>query len=191
MYCTLFASILLNSKNPVDILILITILTIIFGPGGLLIVSGTKVIKSHPPLVASEAKHVGISPLDYFTWGHLAFGVLSFLVDFIFIVMLAIEYTFLLVWSIVLTLILIAITWEIVENILFIEMGIKFENRRDSPINAFSDVFFVIIGGLLIFIIHLILGRSVYITAIAGIVILAVFGLLFIIRNRMVAHKKT
>ena len=189
-YCTLFALILLFSNTPVIPLLLITILTVVFGSIGLIIVSGTKIIKKYPPLIAAEAKDVAISPLDCFTWGHIAFGVLSFLVDLFFIVVLSLEPGFLLWWSIILTLILIGTSWDLIENTLFVEIGIKFENRRDSTINVFSDVFFVCAGGVLLLIIYLLAGMSFSITIIAGIVILAICGILFIIRYKMVVQKR-
>ena len=188
-YCSLFAFILLSESSVEDLLI-ITILTVIFGPIGLLIVSGTKIIKSHPPLIAEDARDVGISPLDCFTWGHIAFGVLSFLVDLFFIVALSLEAGFLLWWSIILTLILIGTSWDLIENTIFIRIDIKFENRRDSTINVFSDVFFVCAGGVLLLLIYLLAGMSFLITTIAGIVILAICGILFIIRYKMVVQKR-
>jgi hypothetical protein len=189
-YCSLFALILLFSNTPVVNLLIITIVTLFFGSIGLLIVSGTRFIKRNPPLIASEAKDVAISPLDCFTWGHIAFGVLSFLVDLFFIVFLSLETGFLLWWSIILTLILIGTSWDIIENTLFIEIGIKFENRRDSTINVFSDVFFVCVGGLLLLGIYLLTGLIFYITVIAAIVILVICGILFVIRYRMVVEKR-
>jgi hypothetical protein len=189
-YCSLFALILLFSNTPVVNLLIITIVTVFFGSIGLLIVSGTRFIKRNPPLIASEAKDVAISPLDCFTWGHIAFGVLSFLVDLFFIVFLSLETGFLLWWSIILTLILIGTSWDIIENTLFIEIGIKFENRRDSTINVFSDVFFVCVGGLLLLGIYLLTGLIFYITVIAAIVILVICGILFVIRYRMVVKKR-
>ena len=188
-YCSLFAFILL-SKSSVEDLLIITILTAILGPIGLIIVSGTKIIKKHPPLIAAEAKDVAISPLDYFTWGHIAFGVLSFLVDLFFIVVLSLEPGLLLWWSIILTLILIGTSWDLIENTLFIEIGIKFENRRDSTVNVFSDVLFVCVGGLLLLGIYLLTGLRFDSTIIAGIVILVICGILFVIRSRMVVKKR-
>lgn len=188
-YCALFAFILLSSTNPFGSLLIITILTAIFGAAGLLIVSGTRVISSHPP-IAKDSEDVGISPLDCFTWGHIAFGVLSFLVFLIFIQALSLEPGYLLGWSLILTLLLIGISWDIIENTLFIGMDLKFENRRDSTINIFSDVFFVFAGGGIMGIIYLLTGRSFYITALAGIIILIICGILFVIRYRMVVEKR-
>jgi len=189
-YCTLFALILLFSNAPATLLAIITILTLIFGSIGLIIVSGTRFIKTHPPIIASEAKDVAISPLDCFTWGHLMFGVLSFSVDLLFIVGLSLNPGLLLWWSIILTLILIGVSWDIIENTIFIEIDIKFENRRDSTINIFSDVFFVTIGGLLMLLIYLITDMRFFITSIIAIVILAICGVIFLIRYKMVVQKR-
>jgi len=43
--------------------------------------------------------------------------------------------------------VVVAVVWELIENTIFIKMGIKFENRRDSLANATWDIIFAIIGG--------------------------------------------
>ena len=187
-YCTLFTFIFLSLKDPTYCLTLATILTGIFGPICLIIVS--KVTKKHPPLVASDRRLVGITPLDCFTWGHIAFGIFSFMVELFFVVFLSLENGFLLWWDAMLIIVLIAITWDLVENTLFIGIGIKFENRRDSVINIFSDVFFVSICGLIMIIIYLMTRENFYLTLIIGILALAVCIMLFFIRYRQVVLKR-
>ena len=52
-------------------------------------------------------------------------------------------------WYFILIFVLVVgIGWEIIENTILWKLGVKYENRRDSFINAFFDVIFVIIGGL-------------------------------------------
>ena len=43
----------------------------------------------------------------------------------------------------------VAIIWEILENTLLVDIGIKFEGRRDSLENAVWDIIFGIIGGVI------------------------------------------
>lgn len=187
-YCTLFTFIFLSFTDPTYCLTLATILTGIFGPICLIIVS--KVIKKHPPLIASDRRLVGISPLDCFTWGHIAFGVLSFIVELFFVVFLSLEKGFVLWWDVMLAIILISITWDLVENTLLIGIGVKFENRRDSVSNIFSDVFFVSLSGFLMIIVYLITQNNFIITLIIGIIALVACGIIFYIRHRQVVLKR-
>ena len=55
-------------------------------------------------------------------------------------------------WWMIILAIAVFIIWEILENTLFVEMGVKFEGRRDSLINAIWDIIFGFIGGLVIWI---------------------------------------
>ena len=187
-YCTLFTFIFLFLTNPAYCLTLATILIGIFGPICLIIVS--KVIKKNPYLIATERRLVGISPLDCFTWGHIAFGVLSFIVELFIVVFLSLENGFLLWWDVMLAIILISITWDLVENTLLIGIGIKFENRRDSVINIFSDVFFVSLSGFVMIIVYLITQENFIITLIIGIIALVACGIIFYIRYRQVVLKR-
>lgn len=40
------------------------------------------------------------------------------------------------------------ILWEVIENTLFVEIGWKFENRRDGPLNIFTDILFGTLGAI-------------------------------------------
>ncbi|MFW9950900.1 MAG: hypothetical protein ACFFKA_12345, partial [Candidatus Thorarchaeota archaeon] len=93
---------------------------------------------------------VGIAWLDFYSIGHIAFGVGVFLFFSLF-------YTvpkkhgkipiFSLLFVFILTVI-IAVLWEVVENTIFINMGWKFEGRADSWQNITSDIVFGCLGGL-------------------------------------------
>ncbi|MHA1146784.1 MAG: hypothetical protein ACTSR8_00900 [Promethearchaeota archaeon] len=100
---------------------------------------------------------VGRAPIDYFSWGHVAMGLATFLLislintipswvvqDLVYII----PY-----WSMLVLSFVVAIIWEILENTVLLEMGFKFEGRRDSLINAIFDILFVCIGALIIWII--------------------------------------
>ena len=187
-YCTLFTFLFLSLNELVYFLTLTTILIAILGPICLITVS--KVPKKHLPLVASDRRLVGITPLDCFTWGHVAFGILSFIIELFYVVFLSLSNGLILWWDVMLVIVLIAITWDLVENTLFIEVGIKFENRRDSIINIFSDVFFVSISGFLMILIYLGTHSNFFIGLIIGIMALILCVVIFMIRYRQVVLKR-
>lgn len=103
------------------------------------------------PFVAKSKKETGRSPIDYFSWAHIGSGIIIFLVlslintipsyfkdQLIYII----PY-----WVMLILVFILAIGWEILENTLFVNLGIKFEGRRDSIDNAVVDIIFGIIGG--------------------------------------------
>ena len=76
-------------------------------------------------------------------------------------------------YFILIFVIVVGIGWEIIENTILWKLGVKFENRRDSWINAVFDVIFVIIGGLATWLLKTVimdimgkLGRWFYLSAI-------------------------
>ncbi|MFX1572629.1 MAG: hypothetical protein ACFFB0_07765 [Promethearchaeota archaeon] len=187
-YCALFTFLLFTLNNPNFFFTISTGLILTVGSICLIIVS--KGIKKNPPLVASERSEVGITPLDCFTWGHLAFGIFSFLVELFFISFLAFVDGIILWWGVMQAIVLIAITWDIIENTAFIEFKIKFEDRRDSILNIFSDVFFVSLSGFLMIIVYLITQENFIITLIIGFIALVACGIIFSIRYRKVVLKR-
>ncbi|MFX1314177.1 MAG: hypothetical protein ACFFHD_16440 [Promethearchaeota archaeon] len=187
-YCALFTYLLFTLDDPILFFKISTILILIVGSICLIIAS--KGIKKNTPLIASERRDVGISPLDCFTWGHLAFGIFSFLVELFFIVFLSLGDGIILWWGVMQAIVLIAITWDIIENTVFIDYKIKFENRRDSISNIFSDVFFVSYSGFLMIFVYLITDENFKITLIIGIIALIVCGIIFYIRYRKVFLKR-
>ncbi len=107
-------------------------------------------------VIATSKREVGKSPIDYYSWGHLAFGMMTFILLSLIntIPTLAsnnLIYTIPYWWMIVIA-VGVFIIWEILENTLLVEMGFKFEGRRDSLKNALSDIVFGFIGGLFIWI---------------------------------------
>jgi len=99
---------------------------------------------------ATIVDEVGISWFDFYSIGHICFGIGVFLFFSLF-------YTipkkkgripiFSLLFVFIITIV-ISITWEILENVLFLEMGWKFEGRMDSWPNMITDVFLGAVGGL-------------------------------------------
>ncbi|MFW9998530.1 MAG: hypothetical protein ACFE9Q_01335 [Candidatus Hodarchaeota archaeon] len=99
---------------------------------------------------ATTVDEVGISWFDFYSIGHICFGIGVFLFFSLF-------YTipkkkgkipiFSLLFVFIITIV-IAITWEILENVLFLELGWKFEGRMDSWPNIITDILLGAVGGL-------------------------------------------
>jgi hypothetical protein len=104
-------------------------------------------------LIAESVDEVGVSLFDFFTIGHICMGIGIFLVFSLFytIPMSKKEGTsqiILPLWAVWVITLALGIIWEIIENTLFFEIGIKFENRLDSIANIITDIIFVGLGGL-------------------------------------------
>lgn len=101
-------------------------------------------------LFASDPNQVGLAWFDFYSIGHLCFGIGVFLFFSLF-------YTvpknkghtpiFSLLFVFICTMIIISL-WEVLENTLFIEMGWKFEGRPDSWQNITTDILMGAVGSL-------------------------------------------
>ncbi len=101
-------------------------------------------------LFASDPSQVGLAWFDFYSIGHICFGIGVFLFFSLF-------YTvpknkghtpiFSLLFVFICTMIIIII-WEVFENTLFIEIGWKFEGRADSWQNITTDILVGALGGL-------------------------------------------
>ena len=102
-------------------------------------------------VVAESKDQTGRAPWDYFSWGHIDMGIMSFLLlVLINIIPSYVDQALVYIipyWIMLVLTIVVAVVWELIENTIFIKMGIKFENRRDSLANAIWDIIFAIIGG--------------------------------------------
>ncbi len=107
-------------------------------------------------LVATTVNEVGVSWIDFYSLGHICFGIGAFLVFSLFYTIpKAKGYTpiFSLLMVFISTLIVL-VCWELMENILFVYIDqvmsttIKFEGRPDSLQNSIADVLFGIIGAI-------------------------------------------
>lgn len=105
--------------------------------------------RHYVPLVGLLEDYVGRSPLDYYSWGHIAFGIASFTIFSLIINLweLFIGPTTMHWYYLLIFVIIVAIGWEIIENTILWKLGLKHENRRDSFINAFFDIIFMAVGG--------------------------------------------
>ncbi|MFX1237541.1 MAG: hypothetical protein ACFFAS_13380 [Promethearchaeota archaeon] len=110
-------------------------------------------------VIADSKDEVGITPIDYFSWGHIDMGIGSFiLLSLINIVPTLIEKAEEQInnipwWLMIVIVIIIMICWELFENTVLYKFGAKFENRKDTLVNATWDVIFGIIGGFYMWII--------------------------------------
>ena len=99
-------------------------------------------------IIAESMAEVGLSALDYFTWGHIAMGVgffalLSLLHVYFKYVRQSDKFP---IWLALVITVIIGVFWEFFENILLFNLGMKFEDRQDSLLNASMDIVFVALG---------------------------------------------
>jgi hypothetical protein len=101
--------------------------------------------------LATDISEVGRSWFDFYSIGHICFGIGLFLFFSLFYTIPKRKYgtvpIFSLLFVFILTM-LISIIWEIVENLVFLDLGWKFEDRADSWRNITTDIIMCAIGGL-------------------------------------------
>jgi hypothetical protein len=100
--------------------------------------------------IATEVSEVGISWFDFYSIGHICFGIGLFLFWSLFYT-IPMKKGKLPIFSLLFVFILTiacAIIWEVVENALLFNLGLKFENRPDSWQNMSTDVLLCAVGGL-------------------------------------------
>lgn len=151
--------------------------------------------KHYVPFVGTLEDYVGRSPWDFYSWGHIAFGIAAFSI-FSFIITVyelitSLEATLAWLWILVFVII-VAVGWEIIENTIIWRLGLKYENRKDSFINSFFDIFFVVLGGLATWLLKWIImdvigerGRWFYLsTVILFVLVLIAYFIGFYITNK-------
>lgn len=95
---------------------------------------------------ATRPENVARSPLDIYFLAHLMMGQIAFLF-FLYLIGWINAWAF---WATV----LFGIVWEPIENFVVFEMGIKFDNGKDSIINSFFDMIFVLLGATIAYFIE-------------------------------------
>ena len=109
-------------------------------------------LTAHP--VAQDISQVGVSPLDSYSIGHVAMGVMAWLI-------ISLGYSLYQyyglpplfeLWGVFLLTLAVAVVWELFENTIFWYAGKKFENRRDSILNSIWDIIFVMLGAVIFWI---------------------------------------
>ena len=147
------------------------------------------------PFIGLLEEYVGRSPLDFYSWGHIAFGIGAFSIFSLIITVFELLFPVPAImpwWWILSFVIVVGIGWEVIENNILWKLGVKYENRRDTLVNAFFDVIFVILGGLATWLLKWIimdvtvqLGRWFYISAlILFVLILIAYFIGFYITNK-------
>ncbi|MFX1238178.1 MAG: hypothetical protein ACFFAS_12220 [Promethearchaeota archaeon] len=101
-------------------------------------------------IIALSSDKVGLCALDFFSFGHICLGIAIFLlISLLYTIPKHKGHTPIISLLLVFILTVIALVlWEVIENTLLFEIGWKFEDRRDSPINITTDILFGILGAL-------------------------------------------
>ncbi|MFW9987866.1 MAG: hypothetical protein ACFFC3_04360 [Candidatus Odinarchaeota archaeon] len=145
------------------------------------------------PFVGLLEDYVGRSPLDYYSWGHIAFGIAAFSLFSLIITIweIFIEEATMSWYYILIFVLIVAVCWELIENTILWKLNLKYENRKDSLINSLFDIIFVIFGGASTWLLKWIImdvmghfGRWFYLTAlIYFLLVLVAYFIGFLITN--------
>jgi hypothetical protein len=137
-------------------------------------------------LFATDPSMVGIAWFDFYSIGHFCFGIGMFLFFSLFYTIpkhngktpiFSLLFVFILV-------VLVLVLWEALENLVFINIGWKFEDRLDSWQNITTDLLIGVFGGIVSWIFcHLVFVREKNIWAyyIFGIIGFVLWLVVFII----------
>ena len=103
------------------------------------------------PLVGWDKDYVNRSPLDFFSWGHIAFGIALFsLLSLLITIPEYLDQKALIPWWLIIVIVIfLLLLWEFVENVILYSLGWKFGDRQDSLVNFIWDTIFGISGALL------------------------------------------
>lgn len=99
-------------------------------------------------IIARYKDEVALSPVDFFSIGHVLMGqIVFFAVYHVARFLLDFASGYALKLGLV-SAVGIGMLWEPFENFMLYRWGYKFEGRRDSLINSIADIIFVSIGAL-------------------------------------------
>lgn len=101
-------------------------------------------------IIATKTSEVGVAWFDFYSIGHICFGIGVFLLFSLFYTIPKAKGRtplFSLIFVFIITFIIL-IAWEVVENTVLFLLNLKFEDRPDSFRNMFTDVMFGILGAL-------------------------------------------
>ena len=100
--------------------------------------------------VATTVNEVGISWFDFYSIGHICFGIGVFLFfSLLYTIPKSKGYTPILsLFAVFIATAIILVLWEVVENTFLFWSNLKFENRADSIQNSFTDIVLGAIGAL-------------------------------------------
>lgn len=146
-------------------------------------------------LIATNIDEVGISVFDFYSIGHICMGIGLFLFfGLLYTIPMAKDddsQIKLPLWGVFVLTVIAGIAWEFIENVVLIELGLKFENRADSIFNLVSDIFLVAAGGLSFWwITYRVFSRGSNITAyyVVGFIIFAIWLFIFVILRYVTYH---
>jgi len=102
-------------------------------------------------IIATIPEEVGVSWFDFYSIGHICFGLGVFLfLSLFYVVPKHNGHTeWMALWFIFILAIGVLVLWEVLENSLFIAMGIKFEGRADSLQNIATDLLIGTLGAVI------------------------------------------
>ena len=102
----------------------------------------------HIPFVGMDADYIGRSPWDFYSWGHIALGIASFLLlSLLITVPRALGGQALIPWWLIIIIVLLLLfLWECIENVILWALKWKFEDRQDTFVNLLWDIIFGMIG---------------------------------------------
>lgn len=137
-------------------------------------------------LFASSIDEVGVSFFDFYSIGHvcLGIGVFLFFSFFYTIPKHKGEVPILSLLAVFLFTVIMLVVWELVENIVLIEIGLKFEGRADSWQNITTDILLGMVGGVVSWI-HCYLifekDKNIWLYYIMGIIALSIWIIFFFV----------
>ena len=99
-------------------------------------------------IIATIPEQVGLAWLDFYSIGHICFGLGVFLfLSLFYVIPKHRGHTeWVALWFLFILAIGVLVLWEVIENTLFMSMGIKFEGRADSIENLSTDLLFGFVG---------------------------------------------
>jgi len=102
-------------------------------------------------IIATIPEEVGISWFDFYSIGHVCFGLGIFLfLSLFYVIPKHRGHTeWIALWFILILAIGVLVLWEVLEHTLFMNMGIKFEGRADSIPNLTTDLLLGTIGAVI------------------------------------------
>ncbi|GAB4317834.1 MAG: hypothetical protein Kow0069_20700 [Promethearchaeota archaeon] len=100
-----------------------------------------------------DESDVAEAAVDFYSLGHVIFGQVTFWICYMLFAYWVPDVVYpVKTWSLVITIV-VGIAWEPIENLLLWKLGLKFENKQDSWLNIVFDVIFVVVGGILAWVI--------------------------------------
>jgi len=103
-------------------------------------------------IIGTTRKSVNEAWIDFYSIGHIVLGFVVFFVSYWFsLLVLRIQFReYLTIFTLV-----IAVLWELFENICIVKTKYKFDKRKDSVENSLFDIVFAFFGAIICYIMSL------------------------------------